>query len=229
MTALDYIRSFAEGIRTRDGVLHTAEQILEKFLFDRKMQLSKLSSLSGGEKKRLFLLSSLIFGSNFLILDEPTNDLDIRTLEILEDFLDAYHGCIVIVSHDRFILDRVVDFLFIFQEDKTIKMFPGNYSDYLLVKRYDEDRSGDVTISNSSSVRGNREREKKPSYKQEMLLKQAEEEIERLETEKKTINETINTKASELSHTDFQDLSERLNAIEVKLSEWYDVWEGVQD
>jgi ATP-binding cassette subfamily F protein uup len=134
----------------------------------------------------------------------------------------------VIVSHDRFILDRVVDFLFIFQEDKSIKMFPGNYSDYLLVKRYDEDRGGDVPIANPPSNREGREREKKPSYKQEMLLKQAEEEIEKLENEKKTINETINTKASELSHIDFHDLSERLNTIEQKLNEWYDIWEGVQ-
>ena len=127
LTVSEYVKSFAENIRTKDGVLHSTEEILERFLFNKKMQFSKISTLSGGEKKRLYLLTSLIFGSNFLILDEPTNDLDIRTLEILEDYLDAYQGCIVLISHDRFILDRITDFLFIFEQNKSIRKFPGNY------------------------------------------------------------------------------------------------------
>ena len=139
-TVIEYIREFTDNIRTSDGVLHSASEMLRKFLFDKKMQQNKINSLSGGEKKRLYLLRSLMFGSNFIILDEPTNDLDIKTLEILEDYLDAFKGCILVVSHDRFFLDRVVDYLFIFEEHRIIK-FPGNYSDYLIVKRFREEKT----------------------------------------------------------------------------------------
>ena len=223
ITVQDYIRSFAENIRTKDGTLHTAEQILEKFLFDRKMQLSKISSLSGGEKKRLFLLSSLIFGSNFLILDEPTNDLDIRTLEILEDFLDAYQGCIIIISHDRFMLDRVVDFLFIFQEDKSIRKFPGNYSDYLLMKKFEEENS--IKDTPTPKVIYREKRVKKLSFKEEQTLLHAEKEIDRLETEKKKINITMTEKASSMTHTEFEELSKKLIDLEEKLMKYLAVWE----
>ena len=219
----DYIKSFAENIRTKDGVLHSADQILEKFLFDKKMQMSKISSLSGGEKKRLFLLASLIFGSNFLILDEPTNDLDIRTLEILEDFLDAYQGCIILVSHDRFILDRIADFLFIFQEDKTIRKFPGNYSDYLLVKKFNEENIAKESVNTKNNHK--EKKIKKLSYKEEQLLIKSEQEIEKLETEQIEINKIISTKAHELAHSEFVALSKRLEEIDEKLIELYNTWE----
>ncbi|MCL2064466.1 MAG: ABC-F family ATP-binding cassette domain-containing protein [Candidatus Cloacimonetes bacterium] len=223
ITILDYIRSFAENIRTKDGVLHTSEQILEKFLFDRKMQMSKISSLSGGEKKRLYLLSALIFGSNFLILDEPTNDLDIRTLEILEDFLDAYQGCIIVISHDRFILDRVTDFLFIFQEDKSIRKFPGNYSDYLLMKRFEEENATKEAPTPKTLYK--EKKIKKMSYKEEQTLLQAESEIEKLENEKKNINHLMTEKAVNLTPKEFQELSDKLAGIEEKVLEWLKIWE----
>ncbi len=101
-TALAYVQDAAQFIRTKDGVLHSASEMLNIFLFDGKMQYSKIKTLSGGERKRLYLLRSLMFGSNFIILDEPTNDLDIKTLEVLEDYLDAFDGCLLVVSHDRF-------------------------------------------------------------------------------------------------------------------------------
>jgi ATP-binding cassette subfamily F protein uup len=119
-TVIKYIREYADNIRTADGTLHSASEMLQRFLFDGKMQQNKISSLSGGERKRLYLLRSLMFGSNFIILDEPTNDLDIKTLEILEDYLDAFKGCLLVVSHDRFFLDRVVDYLFIFEKDRIV-------------------------------------------------------------------------------------------------------------
>ena len=225
LTVSDYVKSFAENIRTKDGVLHTADEILEKFLFNKKMQMSKIASLSGGEKKRLYLLTSLIFGSNFLILDEPTNDLDIRTLEILEDFLDAYPGCIILISHDRFILDRIIDFLFIFQEDKTIKKFPGNYSDYLLVKRYQAEK---IEKENVVKKPINKERkEKKLTYKEEQLIKQTEKQIEELEEEKADLNKILVKKASELSHIDFKNYSDKIKKIEDKLGELYTLWESM--
>ncbi|HNW25146.1 MAG TPA: ABC-F family ATP-binding cassette domain-containing protein, partial [Candidatus Cloacimonas sp.] len=118
LTVYDYIAQFAEVIKTADGNKVTATEMLKRFLFDGKMQQMKLSALSGGERKRLYLLKALMFGANFIIMDEPTNDLDIRTLEILEDYLDAFKGCLLIVSHDRFFLDRTVDYLFIFQNGK---------------------------------------------------------------------------------------------------------------
>ena len=102
LTVYEYIAQYAEVIKTKDGTRLSASEMLQRFLFDGKMQQQKLSALSGGERKRLYLLKALMFGSNFIILDEPTNDLDIRTLEILEDYLDAYEGCLLVVSHDRF-------------------------------------------------------------------------------------------------------------------------------
>ncbi|MDY6915670.1 MAG: ATP-binding cassette domain-containing protein [Candidatus Cloacimonadota bacterium] len=136
-SVLEFIKEKAEHIRTKDGTLHSASEMLQKFLFDSKMQQNRLYSLSGGEKKRLFLLSSFMFGANFIILNEPTNDLDIKTLEILEYYLDSFRGCFLVVSHDRYFLDRITNHLFIFEEDK-IRKFPGNYSDYLLLKRFQE-------------------------------------------------------------------------------------------
>ncbi len=140
LSVYDYIAQYAEVIRTKDGAKLSATEMLNRFLFDGKMQQQKLGALSGGERKRLYLLKSLMFGANFIILDEPTNDLDIRTLEILEDYLDAFSGCLIVVSHDRFFLDRTVDFLFIFEGD-SIRKFPGNYSDYLLVRKFKQEEA----------------------------------------------------------------------------------------
>jgi len=157
LSVYDYIAQYAEVIRTADGSKVSATEMLKRFLFDGKMQQTKLSALSGGERKRLYLLKSLMFGANFIILDEPTNDLDIRTLEILEDYLDAFKGCILVVSHDRFFLDRVVDYLFVYDKGKWRK-FAGNYSDYLLVKRYEKEekeaKSAPVLMRNPKSSKG---------------------------------------------------------------------------
>ncbi|MFA7546672.1 MAG: ABC-F family ATP-binding cassette domain-containing protein [Candidatus Cloacimonadaceae bacterium] len=138
LSVYDYIAQYAEVIKTKDGTRLSASEMLQRFLFDGRMQQQKLGALSGGERKRLYLLKSLMFGANFIILDEPTNDLDIRTLEILEDYLDAFDGCLLVVSHDRFFLDRCIDYLFVF-EGTSIRKIAGNYSDYLLWKRFNEE------------------------------------------------------------------------------------------
>ncbi len=202
---IDYIRDYAEHIRSKDGVLHSASEMLEKFLFDGKLQQSKLKSLSGGEKKRLYLLSSLMFGANFIILDEPTNDLDIKTLEILEDYLDAFQGCILTVSHDRYFLDRVVDFLFVFT-DKGIIKFPGNYSDYLLVKRFQESENREVKAQFDISGSRNRSSDKPKylGYIQKRELEEIEAKIHEFELMRIELERQISEEAAKMNAEDFR-------------------------
>ncbi len=130
LRVIDYIRNVAENIQTVDGVL-TASQMLEKFLFPPDLQWNVIGRLSGGERRRLFLLRIIMDGPNILLLDEPTNDLDIQTLAILEDYLDGFSGAVVVVSHDRYFLDKVVDRVFAFEGNGEIRQYIGGYSDYL--------------------------------------------------------------------------------------------------
>ncbi|MEZ4985914.1 MAG: ATP-binding cassette domain-containing protein [Saprospiraceae bacterium] len=127
---IDVVRDIAEFIPMEKGAKLTAPQLLERFLFSRAQQQVYVSQLSGGERRRLYLLTILMRNPNFLILDEPTNDLDIMTLNILEDFLMEFPGCIIIVSHDRFFLDKLVDHLFVFEGNGHIRDFLGDYTDY---------------------------------------------------------------------------------------------------
>jgi ATP-binding cassette subfamily F protein uup len=128
---LDVVKDIAEVIELGRGEQVTATQLCKRFLFDDKMQHTYVSKLSGGERRRLFLLTVLIKNPNFLVLDEPTNDLDIQTLNVLEDFLESYKGCLVIVTHDRYFMDKLVEHLFIFEGEGKIRDFNGNYQDYL--------------------------------------------------------------------------------------------------
>lgn len=134
---IDYIRDTAEYVQTKDGRI-SASAMLERFLFPPQEQYSRIEKLSGGEKKRLNLLRVLMEAPNVLILDEPTNDLDIRTLTILEDYLDQFDGIVIVVSHDRYFLDRIVKRLFVFEGDGRIRQFEGGYSDYVLVCSMEE-------------------------------------------------------------------------------------------
>jgi ATP-binding cassette subfamily F protein uup len=128
---LDVVKDIAEVIELGRGEQITATQLCKRFLFDDKMQHTFVSKLSGGERRRLFLLTVLIKNPNFLVLDEPTNDLDIQTLNVLEDFLESYKGCLVIVTHDRYFMDKLVEHLFVFEGEGQIRDFNGNYQDYL--------------------------------------------------------------------------------------------------
>ena len=135
---IDYIKQEgAEFIETADGTRISASQMLERFLFPPNQQYAPIDKLSGGEKRRLFLLRVLMSAPNVLILDEPTNDLDVQTLAVLEDYLEDFKGCVIVVSHDRYFLDRTIDRIFAF-EDTKIREFPGNYSVYLDFKRAEE-------------------------------------------------------------------------------------------
>jgi ABC transport system ATP-binding/permease protein len=222
-TVLGYIQEFAHNIRTADGILHSASEMLQRFLFDGKMQQSRLENLSGGEKKRLYLLRSLMFGNNFIILDEPTNDLDIRTLEILEDYLDAFKGCIIVVSHDRYFLDRVTDHLFVFDDDRIVK-FPGNYSDFLLVKKYRDEEK----IKNKKKLENKKQKTKKVSnklsYHEKRELKLIEKEIPEIEKQIVTLNSKIEKEASNLSPGDFKEITDKLEELEVRMDELESRW-----
>ncbi|MDQ1592593.1 MAG: transport system ATP-binding/permease protein [Pyrinomonadaceae bacterium] len=135
---IDYIRQVAERIETADGTIITAGQMLEKFLFDGAMQYAPISKLSGGERRRLYLLRVLMNAPNVLILDEPTNDLDIQTMVTLEDYLDGFNGCLIVVSHDRYFLDRTVEHIFRFEAGGRLREYPGNYTAFLEARQREE-------------------------------------------------------------------------------------------
>ncbi|MCB5247930.1 MAG: ABC-F family ATP-binding cassette domain-containing protein [Candidatus Cloacimonetes bacterium] len=224
LSVYEYIAQFAEVIKTRDGSKLTAAEMLRRFLFDAKMQQQKLSSLSGGELRRLYLLKSLMFGANFIILDEPTNDLDIRTLEILEDYLDAFAGCLLVVSHDRFFLDRCVDYLFIF-EGTSIRKFPGNYSDWLLVKKFrreeEEERAAKKTpLRPKRAAKG-------LSYNEQREFDLLTRQIDSLETRLAELEDTLNSPSAQLSHLDYARISAELQSLNAlhqgKLQRWLEL------
>jgi ATP-binding cassette subfamily F protein uup len=135
---IDYIRQVAERIETADGTIITAGQMLEKFLFDGAMQYAPINKLSGGERRRLYLLRVLMNAPNVLILDEPTNDLDIQTMVTLEDYLDGFNGCLIVVSHDRYFLDRTVEHIFRFEAGGRLREYPGNYTAFLEARQREE-------------------------------------------------------------------------------------------
>ncbi|HBW57819.1 MAG TPA: multidrug ABC transporter ATP-binding protein, partial [Oscillatoriales bacterium UBA8482] len=135
---IDYLKEVAEYVKTADGTQITASQMLERFLFPPNQQYSPLNKLSGGEKRRLFLLRVLMSAPNVLILDEPTNDLDVQTLSVLEDYLEDFNGCVIVVSHDRYFLDRTVEKIFAFEAGGILRQYPGNYSVYLDYKKAEE-------------------------------------------------------------------------------------------
>jgi ATP-binding cassette subfamily F protein uup len=143
---IDYIRAVAERIETADGTFITAGQMLEKFLFTGAMQYAPIAKLSGGERRRLYLLRVLMSAPNVLLLDEPTNDLDIQTMVTLEDYLDGFGGCLVVVSHDRYFLDRTVEHIFRFEGDGRVRQYPGNYSAFLAARQQEAKEVGPAQL-----------------------------------------------------------------------------------
>jgi ATP-binding cassette subfamily F protein uup len=223
ISVYNYISQYAESIRTADGSKVSATEMLNRFLFDAKMQQARISSLSGGERKRLQLLKSLMFGANFIILDEPTNDLDIPTLEILEDYLDAFKGCLLVVSHDRFFLDRVVDYLLIFEKN-GIRKFAGNYSDYLLVKRYQDEEQ--VQSAQQKVSRPKREN-KGLSYNEQRELNSLEEQIENIEAELLSLENEL-TKSG-LKPDQYRDIAQRIESLNALHETSFNRWLELSD
>jgi len=222
---IEFVKDIAEHFPLADGSSLSAAQFLQLFLFTPDQQYTYISRLSGGEKRRLHLLSILFRNPNFLILDEPTNDLDLQTLGVLENFLSDYQGCIIIVSHDRYFMDRLVDHLFVFQGDGDIRDFPGNYSQYRLALK-DDDKLTDAGTQMSSETREEKimvpaassgAEKKKLSFKEKRAFEQLEKEIADLTKEKEQITERLNSGTAPFE--ELQKLSLRIGEITTLLDE----------
>jgi len=189
---------------------------MEKFGFTAQQQFTPLSKLSGGEKRRLHLLSILFKNPNFLVLDEPTNDLDLQTLRTLEDFLQDFPGCILIVSHDRYFMDRLVDHLFAFEGNGEIRDFPGNYSQYRIWKQLEENAEGKIEKAviekqKAESIKPKPEASEKQklSFKEKTEFEKLEKEIAELEKEKKLLEVKLNNGSMDFEK--LQETSERIS------------------
>src|SRR5699024_8099841 len=220
---IEYIKEVAEVIHTKDGELITAEQMLERFLFSRAEQWTYIRKLSGGEKRRLYLLKVLMTEPNVLFLDEPTNDLDIQTLGILEEYLQAFPGVVVTVSHDRYFLDRVVDQLLVFRGGAVIDPFFGNYSEFLDKESIQEEqRTKDQKDVKVSPPNNKSDKKKKLSYNEQKEWETIEDEIEALEEQVMSLEEQIaeagsdSIKVSEL----FEQQNDVKNQVEAKMNRW---------
>lgn len=227
LRVLEFVKNIAEHFPLASGGSLSAAQFLQLFLFDPDKQYTYISKLSGGEKRRLHLLSILFRNPNFLILDEPTNDLDLPTLGVLENFLNEFPGCLLIVSHDRYFMDRLVDHLFVFEGDGVIRDFPGNYSQY----REATANNTQLTDKNSSSITGNTEKQalspsdrpgvttqkRQFTFKEKREFETLEKEIASLTKEKETITEKLNNGSTPFE--ELQQLSVRIGEVTALLDE----------
>jgi ATP-binding cassette subfamily F protein uup len=212
--AIEYVKDFAEFFPLADGSKISASQFMEKFGFTPEQQYTPLTKLSGGEKRRLHLLSILFRNPNFLILDEPTNDLDLQTLRILEEFLMDFPGCILIVSHDRYFMDRLVDHLFAFEGDGFIRDFPGNYSLYrtFLENQKSAETEKPVVIEEKPVITSEAPSAKKGiSFKEKFEFEQLEKDIPALQQEKLKLEEKMNQPT--ISYDELQQASARTGQV----------------
>jgi ATP-binding cassette subfamily F protein uup len=225
---IEVIRDYGDYIPLSKGRQISASQLLEKFLFDRKKQYDFVEKLSGGEKKRLYLCTVLIQNPNFLILDEPTNDLDIVTLNVLENFLLDFPGCLIVVSHDRYFMDKIVDHLFVFGEGQ-ITDFPGNYSDYRELKALElEAKYEESSQSNSGppeqKPKQNSDPKSKLSFNEQKTYKKLEKEISTLEKKKEKIEaEFLNDLSPDEIKEKTIELQNISKDLEVKTEQWFEL------
>ena len=212
---IEVVRDLADNWKQPDGTVIGVAQLLERFLFDRKKQQVYVSQISGGEKRRLYLLTILMSQPNFLILDEPTNDLDIFTLQVIEDYLNEYAGCLLVVSHDRFFLDKIVDHLFVFEGDGKVKDYNGNYTQYRLeqeAKKYDDLKPKE----NSTLTTG------KQDHETQKALRRLEKQIEQLTQKKKELQNRFEN--PNVTTEDLIKWSAELKTIEAELALKEDEW-----
>lgn len=227
---IDVIKEFGEYIPLAKGRTISAPQLLERFLFDRKKQYDFLEKLSGGELKRLYLCTILIQNPNFLILDEPTNDLDIVTLNVLENFLLDYPGCLLVVSHDRYFMDKIVDHLFVFRGEGIIEDFPGNYSDFRVYEDSIEPIKTDQNPKEKVNWKENQNKGNGLTFNEQKELQKIERELKDLETEKQKIESTFSQE--NLTEQQINDQSQALQVILEKINQkeerWFELLEKME-
>ncbi|MUL39223.1 ABC-F family ATP-binding cassette domain-containing protein [Gloeocapsopsis dulcis] len=233
---IEYLKSVAELVKTADGSVITASQMLERFLFPPNQQYSPIHKLSGGEKRRLFLLRVLMSAPNVLILDEPTNDLDVQTLAVLEEYLEDFNGCVIVVSHDRYFLDRTVDTIFAFELGGNLRQYPGNYSVYLDYKKAqaeEEDKipkkpEAQVNKPNSNIQNSQSSKPRKLSFKEKREYEMLETQIPQMEAEKEELEKTLYNNPPS-GFTQMQELSEHLanliQSIDTATERWLELAE----
>lgn len=220
MRVIEYVKNIAENFPLADGSTLSAAQFLQLFLFPPEQQYTYLSKLSGGEKKRLQLLTILFRNPNFLILDEPTNDLDLPTLSVLETFLSEYQGCLLIVSHDRYFMDRLVDHLFVFEGEGIIRDFPGNYTLYRIAQKEEEQqkKQQELAAAQTAAAAENKPKDKKKlSFNEKREFEQLEKDIPALEKEKAEITEKMS--AGNIAYEELDKLSKRITEVTQLLEE----------
>ncbi|WP_299609284.1 ABC-F family ATP-binding cassette domain-containing protein [uncultured Aquimarina sp.] len=228
---IDVIREFGDYIPLKKGRQISAQQLLERFLFDRKKQYDFVEKLSGGERKRLYLCTVLIQNPNFLILDEPTNDLDIVTLNVLENFLLDFPGCLIVVSHDRYFMDKIVDHLFVFRGKGVIEDFPGNYSDYRV---YENSRLPEKvkTDDPASKPKTSWKKDNKSalSYNEQKEYSRIERDLKKLELQKKEIEELFSSGNldEDKINEESAKLKDIIDSIEEKEMRWLELSEKME-
>lgn len=232
MKVIDVVQDIAEVIELGNGKRLTASQFLQHFLFTPETQHSYVYKLSGGERRRLYLCTVLMRNPNFLVLDEPTNDLDIVTLQVLEEYLQGFKGCVIVVSHDRYFMDKVVDHLLVFNGGGDIRDFPGNYTQYREWKeakaRHDKEQQAATKPQAAAKPARTRQDEKRRmSFKERREFEQLEKEIAELEAEKKAIEEALCS--GMLSVDELTEKSKRLpqltDLIDEKTMRWLELSE----
>ena len=238
---IDIVRDIAEVVDLGNGQRMTASQFLQMFLFSPNQQYDFVSKLSGGERQRLHLCTVLMRSPNFLILDEPTNDLDIPTLNVLEDYLKNFQGCLIVVSHDRYFMDRVVDHLFVFHGNGEVQDFPGNYTQYRLEAKSDGYKNTTTSSSKSNNLRGNQlpaapmenkktktEQKRRLSFKEKRELEELEKLLPELEEEKTQLEALLSggaTEADEIAKASvrYKEVQEKLDEVEMRWLELSEV------
>lgn len=221
---IEVVKDIAEFIPLADGSKLSASGLLTKFLFPPDVQYSMVSKLSGGERRRLYLMTILIKNPNFLILDEPTNDLDIVTLSVLEDFLTAFQGCVLIVTHDRYFMDKMVDHLFVFEGEGVVRDFPGNYTEYRDKKDL-EDKNGSTipvptpikAIEEVKASTNTNSDKRKASFKEKFEFEQLEKDIAKLEVEKSRLTELLSSGAAPAN--EIAEYSQQIGKVIAELDE----------
>ena len=226
---IDIVKNISEKIDLGNGRVMSASQFLEYFLFPDKLQYSLVAKLSGGERRRLYLLTVLMSNPNFLILDEPTNDLDIMTLNVLEDYLKSFQGCLIIVSHDRFFTDKVVDRVFAFEGNGVVKDFPGNYTQYKNKKEEEELLRKQEEKKIPATPKPVREKEKirKLTFKERQEMQQLESDMENLNAEKTTLETALNSGTLDTNELvkSSQRIAEIIDLLDKKEMRWLELSE----